>query len=356
MKINFAFEHIGALALIAVATAAIPFDVFAEEPPAAQVSSQAQNNGRAPTDPERGFNDFESWLSMMNASAVHWEEPTDGTKHPQVFMTSGHDSSDPVMNRVEKWETRVKIGIDAEVDREALFEIIGNKIYYRPFRSSLPAGASGEGKIASFEGYYPVNVTVNGKRWPNLRKPFELDFTPNLKSLHRVGVDSGDVSFLCRCGDGYGPDRIRLVLEIKNKGPKTAPVHISLSTTAGKKPDMETKNPADFEDDRITLEGLIDGKGTFVFEGNTIRYRHDLYDPPKDMTVNGKPWDDLSKPFELGFQIGTAYPDIMELKARNPVKLNPINGQRFELLFNDTDSSSAVYRVTVASRKQRQSR
>ena len=91
---------------------------------------------------------------------------------------------------------------------------------------------SGEGKIYSFEGNYPVNVTVNGMKWTNLRKAFELDFTPNLKSLHGIGMESGDISFRCRCDDSY-PPRLRLVLEVRNNGQKPAPVRIDLSTTAG---------------------------------------------------------------------------------------------------------------------------
>ena len=336
--------------LTAVLIAAIPSALPAqmEQPP----EKPARDEEKAPTDPDHGFNNFESWLAMMNNSAVHWDEPTDGTKHPQIYMTSGHDYSSPVMNRVEKWEKRVSIVISAEVDREALFEIAGNRIYYRPFRSNLPAGASGEGKIESFEGYYPVNVTVNGMRWTNLRKAFELDFNPNLKSLNGVGMESGDVLFRCHCSDGYGPSQIRLVIEVKNKGPKPASIRIDLSTTAGQKPEMETMDPADFEDDRITLEGIIDGEGTFIFEGDTIQYRHGLFDRPAAVSVNGKPWDDLSKPFKLDSQIGTERPGIMELKARNPVKLNKISDRRFELIFNDTDRSSAFYHVTVASRKK----
>jgi serpin B len=194
----------------------------------------------SPTDPERGFNDFESWLAMMQASASHWNEPTDGQAHPKVYMTSGHDYSDPVGSRVEKWEKRVSINISAEVDKEALFEIIENKIYYRPFRSDHGKGMSGEGKIYSFEGNYPVNVTVNGIKWPNLRKAFDLDFTPNLKSLHGVGMEAGDISFQCRCDDSY-PPRLRLVVDVRNKGPKPAPVKIDLSTTAGQKQEQEAK-------------------------------------------------------------------------------------------------------------------
>ena len=194
----------------------------------------------SPTDPEHGFNDFESWLAMMKSSASHWDEPTDGQAHPKVFMTSGHDYSDPVGSRVGKGEKRVAINISAEVDKEALFEIIENKIFYRPFRSDHGHGMSGEGRIYSFEGNYPVNVTINGMKWTNLRKPFDLDFTPNLRALHGVGMEAGDISFKCRCDDSY-PPRLRLVLEVRNTGAKPAPVRIDLSTTAGEKPDPETK-------------------------------------------------------------------------------------------------------------------
>ena len=185
---------------------------------------------KAVTDPEHGFNDYESWLAMMQASAVHWNEPTDGQKHPQVSMTSGHSVSAPVGQYVKKGEKPVTITISAVVDKEALFEFNKDVISYRPFRSTLPDGASGEGKIYPFEGDYPVNVSVNGILWRNLRNNFKLEFIPNLKTLNGMEMTQGDVTFLCRYSDSYGNSR--LVLEIFNKGANPVPVQVKLTTTA----------------------------------------------------------------------------------------------------------------------------
>ena len=51
----------------------------------------------------------------------------------------------------------------------------------------------------------------------------------------------------------------------------------------------------------LTIEGKIYG-GIFEFEGNTIRFNNMIfYDWPEDITVDGKPWTDVTKPFELDY-------------------------------------------------------
>ena len=54
----------------------------------------------------------------------------------------------------------------------------------------------------------------------------------------------------------------------------------------------------------LTLKGTFDGRGVFVFEGNTIRYKHETHLEPVNVTVDGTPWDDLKTPFALGFTLG----------------------------------------------------
>lgn len=198
-------------------------------PSANDDGSPAPESKKAVTDPDHGFNDYESWLAMMQSSAVHWNEPTDGQKHPQIFMTSGHNASDPIGQSVKKGEKPVTITISAVIDKEALFEFNKDVISYRPFRSTLPAGASGEGKIYPFEGDYPVNVSVNGILWRNLRNNFKLEFIPNLKTLNGMEMTQGDVTFLCS-SNSYGHNR--MVLEIFNRGANPVPVQIKLTTTA----------------------------------------------------------------------------------------------------------------------------
>ena len=197
----------------------------APSPTADEPEPPAPGPKKAVTDPDHGFNDYESWLAMMQSSAVHWNEPTDGQRHPQISMTSGHSVSSPIGQYLRQGEKQVAITISAVIDREALFEFSGDTISYRPFRSTLPAGASGEGKIFPFEGEYPVNVTINGMRWRNLRNNFKLDFTPDLESLAGMEMTQGDVTFLCRSNG-------RMVLEIFNRGSNPTPVQVKLTTKA----------------------------------------------------------------------------------------------------------------------------
>lgn len=66
----------------------------------------------------------------------------------------------------------------------------------------------------------------------------------------------------------------------------------------------------------ITL--VMEGKvydGVFTFEGNKIMYFHrNAYGPllPEDITVDGKPWKDLTKPFELDYTPDYAKAVILE--------------------------------------------
>ena len=74
--------------------------------------------------------------------------------------------------------------------------------------------------------------------------------------------------------------------------------------------------PWDLEADEITLtiKGRIYG-GKFVFRGNTIVFdSNPRVEPlwPKDITVDGRPWKDLSQPFELGFTPDFAKTVIVE--------------------------------------------
>ncbi len=51
----------------------------------------------------------------------------------------------------------------------------------------------------------------------------------------------------------------------------------------------------------VILEAMIDGKDAFVFQDGKVSLEHKSFKAPVDITVNGKPWTDLTKPFNLGF-------------------------------------------------------
>lgn len=350
---------------LALLASAVPFPASAQmgsgrgNPP--QSAPPNRNDAVSPTDPAQGFNSFETWYAMMSSSAAHWDEPTDGQKHPQVYMTSGHDLSYATRGKVPKGRERVNLTISAVVDRAARFEIIKNRIYYRPFQSNTIAGASGSSQISSFDGYYPSGVTVNGKEWHNLRKPLELDFTPDLDALNGLSMNCGDISFICRYGDESGNVSYssRLVLEIRNKGAGPSPAEIVLNTTA--LPNRDVKDPDEFEHDPFILRAVVDDEATFIFGKGIIRFVPGKGKEPTNVSVDGHSWDNLNKPFELRKR--PANPEIVEMKGRDTAELTrlpsgtysrrPGDEDEFKLVIKDKYSypSADLYEIRIDSRR-----
>lgn len=103
---------------------------------------------------------------------------------------------------------------------------------------------------------------------------------------------------------------------------------------------------AQSEEGVIRLSGVIDGRDRFIFRGNTVEFRHEAYEEPTGISINGKAWDDLSKPFELGFTPDFKRASIVEKQGRNRVELTP-GTESFSLVIDDTDASIGVYHVTI---------
>ncbi len=121
---------------------------------------------------------------------------------------------------------------------------------------------------------------------------------------------------------------------------------VALAQSVAKPADKPETKAAQSEAGTIRLSGVIDGRGFFVFHGNTVEYRHEAYEQPTGISINGKSWDDLKKPFELGFVPDFGKAVIVEKQGRNRVELTP-GKESFSLLIDDTDSSIGVYYVTI---------
>lgn len=121
---------------------------------------------------------------------------------------------------------------------------------------------------------------------------------------------------------------------------------VALAQSGAKPADKPDVKAAQSEAGTIRLSGVIDGRGVFVFHGNTVEYRHEAHEQPTGISINGKSWDDLTKPFELGFVPDFGKAVIVEKQGRNRVELTP-GKESFSLLIDDTDSSIGVYYVTI---------
>ena len=224
----------------------------------------------------------------------------------------------------------------------------------------------------------PEDITIDGKPWGDLSKPFILDYTPDFAKagvLDKQGavavfVDVSKDRFVLRFVDPGRPhlDPVQVELAMKNQLPhddiafyqlvpaKVDPSQLMILPDGPDPLDVLWKEC--IREHKIILTGNMIGQSFFIFEGNTIRYRHGLYEYPYFVTVNGRRWGNLNEPFVLDFPIDTAHPEMVQTEGLKPIPLNRINSQRFELLFNDPrfdDVRSHYYSVTItpkSSKKQ----
>ena len=94
----------------------------------------------------------------------------------------------------------------------------------RPTRRSLPVkikdGISGDGTPDLRGGKFASGVTVNGKNWDNLTKPFDLGFTPPVSS-------EKDIIFRAeQCEIEYANHDDVIEFTITNKGSKPVPFDV----------------------------------------------------------------------------------------------------------------------------------
>lgn len=248
-----------------------------------------------------------------------------------------------------------------------------------------------EGKTIRFSNmiFYdlPEEITIDGKPWEDIRKPFELDYTPDFAKVGILERDGGRTFFV-------DPTEKRFTLRIENTTPGNhiAPFKVKLAmknqlphdnlpdfqpvfgnrnqharqfagTTAFIGSTMPSgQNPKNMlwkeglNERKIILDCRIQGCGTFIFEGNKISYKHERGKEPQWVNINGRLWTFLSEPFELPFQIDTVHPKMAKTNGENPVKLLKINDQRFEVYFNDSrqpsGTHSATYTVTITPGKE----
>ena len=222
----------------------------------------------------------------------------------------------------------------------------------------------------------PEDITVDGKRWKDLTKPFKLGYTPDFAkagiletSVRRdFYVDATETWFSLRIANHFPRSNLvpfHVKLAMKDQLP-----HLDLggyrpAPPVGKDPpQVMTTGPDPYvaqaaaqwndaiKDCKIEIKAVIRGRGAFVFEGNTISYRHEKGDYPNSVKINGRRWTHPeTKNFELPFQIETAHPELVQSEGGNLVELTKIDDRKFEVIFDDSErpsrTHSPVYTVTI---------
>ncbi len=169
------------------------------------------------------------------------------------------------------------------------------------------------------------DILVNGKPWEDLSRPFKLDFTPDFAKtviLRKDGGFQGRIYIVPR------DNLFALMIVPSEKEPEEAPFRVTLAVKnqiahddlppdetplAGGTPKrsaviaprkVEKPSPAAEERLTLVLAGEIEGRGKFRLHSNCIEYQPESQADssyPEDVTVNGKPWEDLHAPFYLDF-------------------------------------------------------
>ena len=117
----------------------------------------------------------------------------------------------------------------------------------------------------------------------------------------------------------------------------------------------EAGENADAGEITLTLEGTVHG-GRFIFEKDTIQFSNGRrYRWASKITVNGEPWVDITKPFELGFTPDFSKAVILEKEGGPEGRIYIVSREnRFALMFTPSDDllPSAPFRVKLAVKDQ----
>ena len=282
-------------------------------------------------------------------------------KEPAGQKTEAKTSSEQKTEAKDSTQKKeITLVLDGKISRgEFIFE--GNTIRF----------------IKGYPDPMPANITVDGKHWKDLSKPFVLDYTPDFAKagiLEKNGKMRFSTNAMEECFSlrivSISPEsmletfRVRLPLKNQlpyknladNIPPPPSTVAPDFLLSDGDYYDELHKRQTKIWNDcikerKIILEGVFNGHGAFIFEGNTIRYKHRGGKQPYNVNINGRGWASLTEPFKLDFQIETEHPEIIQTDGTNPVKLTQIDDKRFELFFSDPEHSSpthsSCYTVTI---------
>lgn len=108
----------------------------------------------------------------------------------------------------------------------------------------------------------------------------------------------------------------------------------------------------------ITIKAGIRGKVEFVFQDYKIHCRYDAgAGVPTGASVNGIPWNDPEKPFEMGFTPDFSFAEIYETHGSGTVELS-VNAKKkqIHLLVEQSGANPSPYQVSVSMRRRKESK
>lgn len=224
-------------------------------------------------------------------------------------------------------------------------------------------------RIAYFSEAAPASVEVDGKPWTDLKKPFELDFVPDLATApdtENVFEDGGVTMIL-------DPAPAGILLEVDNSRDTAIPLKFKMSMRTDKArthqlkqnvtvPDasevvaevVRKKKPAKPDDIAdLVIEGDVDRSAVFLMKGNTLVYKDGAWKGryPSKVTVNETPWKNLEHVFTLDFvpdfDTASAYTWFQVSDGDRAFSLATATKGRLALTVTNSGDSAAHVRHTI---------
>ena len=297
--------------------------------------------------------------SEAKVPAATDEDTTDGKMHPPAPQLNSWIPGAPFMNPFMMpdffagltfdWH---KLVLSAELPKKshALFVFNGNRIAY-------------------FSEAVPASVEVDGKPWTDLKKPFELDFVPDLATAPDMEnvFDDGGVTMI------LDPAPAGILLEVENSRDTAIPLKFRMSMRTDKArtnklkqnvtvPDasevvaevVRKKKPAKPDDIAdLVIEGDVDRSAVFLMKGNTLVYKDGAWKGryPSKVTVNKTPWKNLEKMFVLDFvpdfATASAYTWFQLSDGDRAFSLSTATGGRLALTVTNSGDSTAHVRHII---------
>ena len=137
-------------------------------------------------------------------------EPTDGMDHPNYNVSSPVFPPNYYMGN--------KIEIKGTVDKKASFRLDGASVIYQNY-TALPMGATGNNPVLA-GGKFAFGVTVNGKAWTNLAKPFGVNIL-DTGAFREINCNADN------CSVSYSYHHKVIEITITNKGTEPTPFVIT---------------------------------------------------------------------------------------------------------------------------------
>ena len=243
----------------------------------------------------------------------------------------------------------VTLMFEANVEERGFFVFTEDRIEYRP---------NGSRQVD------PSDVTIDGKLWEDLKKPFQLGFTPDFGKaaiVEKEGCGTIEILALPKYiglviydeEKTLSPYRVKIAM--KKQTPLDGRSRASDAQQSERKAAPAKKWVRDASSSGeilLKLEGNLNGRGVFLFDGDTITYRHESEaEYPRNVTIDDMPWDDLTKPFKLDYATEAPKAVITSRNGPNTVKLRKGDG-KFWIEIDDSVYTWPSYRIVVASQHQ----